>query len=97
MILSTNFQETSRFFSQSLMRVPFGRLDQADGRGPVGEGVPQALDAGVVRVERLTEADDVQARLTGQFGQNFRNLQGRFACDRFFLHFAVYCKKLKIK
>lgn len=36
------------------------------GEGTVGEGMPLALDAGVVRVEGLSKADHVQARLTGQ-------------------------------
>lgn len=43
--------------------------DGPDGWGPVGEGVPLTLDAGVVGVERLADADDVQARLVGQLGQ----------------------------
>lgn len=43
--------------------------DGADRRGSVGEGVPLPLDAGVVRVERFADADDVQARLVGQLGQ----------------------------
>lgn len=42
--------------------------DGADGGGPVGEGVPQALDAGAVGVEGLPDADDVQAGLIGQLG-----------------------------
>lgn len=43
--------------------------DGADRREPVGEGVPLPLDAGVVGVERFADADDVQARLVGQLGQ----------------------------
>lgn len=43
--------------------------DRANRRGPVGEGVPLTLDAGVVRVERFADADDVQARLVSQLGQ----------------------------
>lgn len=49
--------------------VRFHWPDGADRRGPVGEGVPLTLDAGVVGVERLADADDVQARLVGQLGQ----------------------------
>lgn len=64
--------------------------DGADGRGPVGERVPLALDAGVVRVERFADADDVQTRLVGQFGQKLRNLWSCFACDDFFPHIAVH-------
>lgn len=43
--------------------------DGADGRGPVGERVPLALDAGAVGVEGLTDPDDILARLIGQLGQ----------------------------
>lgn len=55
---------------QSLVfTVRFHWSDGANRRGPVGEGVPLTLDAGVVRVERFANADDVQARLVGQLGQ----------------------------
>lgn len=43
--------------------------DGAAGRRPVSEGVPLALDAGTGRVEGLPDADRVQSRLVGQFGQ----------------------------
>lgn len=49
--------------------VYFHWADGPDGWGPVGEGVPLTLDAGVVCVERLADADDVQAGLVGQLGQ----------------------------
>lgn len=55
--------------AQSLFGLLFLWSDGADARGPVGERVPLALDAGVVRVERLADADHVQAGLIGQFGQ----------------------------
>ena len=55
--------------------------------------MPLALDTGVVCVEGFADADDVQARLIGQFGQELRNLRGRFACDNFFPHVAVHCRK----
>lgn len=48
---------------------PWWRPDGADGRRPVSEGVPLALDAGTGRVEGLPDADRVQSRLVGQFGQ----------------------------
>lgn len=54
---------------QPLFIVLFLRPDGADGRRPVGERVPLALDAGAVCVEGLTDADDVQAGLIGQLGQ----------------------------
>lgn len=55
---------------QSLVfTVRFHWSDGANRRGPVGEGVPLTLDAGVVRLERFADADDVQARLVGQLGQ----------------------------
>lgn len=67
--------------------------DGADGWGPVGERVPLALDAGAVCVEGLADADDVQAGLIGQLGQELWNLQRRFVCDDFFPHVAIYCQK----
>lgn len=44
--------------------------DEADRWGAVCERVPLALDAGTVGVKRLADADDVLARLVGQFGEN---------------------------
>jgi len=55
--------------------------------------VPLALDTGAVCVEGLADADDLQAGLIGQLGQKLQNLRGRFACDEFFPHAAVYCRK----
>lgn len=49
--------------------VYFHWADGPDRWGPVGERVPLTLDAGVVCVERLADAEDVQARLAGQLGQ----------------------------
>lgn len=49
--------------------VYFHWADGPDRWGPVGERVPLTLDAGVVCVERLADADDVQAGLVGQLGQ----------------------------
>lgn len=54
--------------------VYFHGADGPDRWGPVSERVPLTLDAGVVCVERLADADDVQARLVGQLGQKLRNL-----------------------
>lgn len=71
--------------------VRFHWSDGADRWGPVGEGVPLTLDAGVVCVERLADADDVQARLVGQLGQELGNLRRCFVCDNFFFDVAVYC------
>lgn len=48
--------------------VRFHWPDGANRRGSVDEGMPLTLDAGVVCVERLADADDVQARLVGQLG-----------------------------
>lgn len=78
-----------------MFSILFLRSDGADARGPVSEGVPLALDAGVVSVEGLSEADDVQAGLIGQLGQNLSDLYRRFACDNFFPHVAVYCRREK--
>lgn len=73
--------------------MPLPWPDGADGGGAVGERVPLALDAGAVGVEGLADADDVQAGLIGQLGQQLGNLRGRFACDDFLPHVAVYCRK----
>lgn len=69
----------------------FDGSDGSDGQGPVGEGMPLTLDAGVVRVEGLADADDVQAGLAGHLGEDLRNLLGRLACDRVLPHLAVHC------
>lgn len=57
--------------------------------------MPLALDAGAVCVDGLPEANDVQAGLIGQLGQNLQNLLRRFHLDRFFSDVAVYCDKRK--
>lgn len=53
----------------------FSRAQPAQRRRFVGEGVPLALDARVVRVEGLTDADHFQARLVRQFLHQRRNLR----------------------
>lgn len=70
---------------------PYG----ANRRGPVGERVPQALDAGTVCVEGFADADDFQTGLIGQLSQKLGYLLRRFARDGFFPHVAIYCKKGK--
>lgn len=69
--LCAHQQSQHRLGSQSSVdNTPRWRPDGAEGLRPVGEGVPLALDAGTGRVEGLPDADGVQSRLIGQFGQH---------------------------
>lgn len=58
---------------------------------PVGERMPLALDTRVVCVERLSDANDVQARLVGHFSNQFCNLLWCFIGDELCLHITIDC------
>lgn len=55
----------------------------------VGEGVPLALDARVIRVEGLADADHIQAGLVCQLLHQRRDLLHRLAVDVFLAHSPV--------
>lgn len=62
-----------------------------EGGGLVGEGVPLALDAGVVGVEGLADAHHVQAGLVGQFGGELGDLLAGLVGDQLLPHRPVHC------
>lgn len=77
---------------EALLGLQAWALDSEDG-GFVGEGVPLALDTGVVSVEGLADADDVQARLVGQLGGQLHNLLTRLAGNELVPHRPVHCSR----
>lgn len=60
-----------------------------EGSSFVGEGVPLALDARVVRVEGLADADHIQAGLVGQLLHQSLDLLHRLAVDVFLAHSTI--------
>lgn len=59
----------------------------------VSERMPLALDTGVVGVEGLADADDVQAGLVGQLGGQLHDLLTCLAGDELLPHRPVHCSR----
>lgn len=53
--------------------------------------MPLALDTWAVCVERLSDADDVQARLIGHFSNQLGNLLWGFIGDKLLLYISIDC------
>lgn len=66
--------------------VKFSGPQPVEGRPFIGEGVPLALDAGVVRVEGLADADHIQAGLVCQLLHQGCDLLHRLAVDLLLAH-----------
>lgn len=53
--------------------------------------MPLALDTRAICVKRLSDADDVQARLVGHFSNQLCNLLRCFTGDKLMLYIAIDC------
>lgn len=80
----------AKWGAEALLGLQPWALD-GEGRGFVGERVPLALHAGVVGVEGLADADDVQAGLAGQLGGQLHDLLACLAGDQLLPHGPVHC------